>query len=314
MRSDDRPLDPLSVPTGIGAPLPNKVSVVSGSRRRAGWLAAVLALVAIVPGSAIADAPGAEVWFPSGIGSVTAAAYPEGTLHVGTFAGTETDRTYLRFDDLGDDVTSAVLTIPLAADAGTTSAETAVVAACAVPGGLDGTPDTPPEVDCEGAPIAVFATDGGPSLTVDVTSLVVGGSLAVALVPGDQGATWHVGFDSTAREGGAPADLAVRTRPVASSPSTPTTVRPSVVAPPSSPPSISLPDVTVPAAASPGSAIAEQAAPQAPAVVAATPMVATGGGFDYPIVFGLPLVLLVVLAVAGEGLTRPVRLREEPAS
>jgi hypothetical protein len=315
VRTDEGDGDPLSVRTGIGAPPPNKVSVMSRRRRRVGWLAAVLALVVMVPGGAVADAPGGEAWFPSGIGTVTAAAYPEATLHVGTLAGTETDRTYLRFDGLDDDVSSAVLTIPLAADAGTLSAETAVVAACAVPGGLDGTPETPPEVDCEGAPTAAYAADGAPSLTVDVTSLVVGDSVSLALVPGDEGGTWHVGFDSTEREGGSPPDLAVTTKPVAASPSTPTTIRPSFTTPPAATPSISRPSVTVPSAASPGAAIAEQAAPQAPtAIVPATPVVSTGGGFDYPIVFALPLVLLVVIAVAGEGLTRPVHRRDVEAA
>ena len=315
VRTDDGPGDRLSLRTGIGASPPNKVSVMSGSWRRARWLALVLALVAVVPGSAGAEAPGAEAWFPSGVGTVTAAAYPEGTLHVGTLAGTETDRTYLRFDGLDDDLTSVVLTIPLAADAGTIGAEAAVVAACAVPGGLEGVPETPPEVDCGGAPAAVFAPGDQPTLTVDVTSLVVGDSVSLALVPGDEGATWHVGFDSTEREGGAPPDLAVETAaPATGRPSTSTTVGPSFVSPPSANPSISLPEVTVPAAASPGSAIAEQAAPLPPAVVPATPVVSTGGGFDYPIVFGLPLVLLVVIAIAGEGLTRPVRLREEAAT
>jgi hypothetical protein len=311
---DERSAATSSRRTGIGAPAPNKVSVMSGSPRR-WWLALVLALVTVVPGSAGADAPGAEAWFPSGIGTVTAAAHPEGTLHVGTLAGTETDRTYLRFDGLDEDTTSAVLTIPVAADAGTTGAETAVVAACAVPGGFDGVPDTPPEVDCEGATVAVLVAGEVPTLTVDVTSLLVGDSLSVALVPGDAGGTWHVGFDSTERDGGAPPDLAVETAAPAAGPSTPTTVRPSFAAPPSVTPSIARPQVTVPAAASPGSAIAEQAAPPAPAAaVPTTPVASTGSGFDYPIVFALPLVLLVVIAVAGEGLTRPIRLREETAS
>ena len=312
---DDRTAQTSSDRTGICSSAPNKVSVMSGSRRR-WWLALVLALVTVVPGSAGADAPGAEAWFPSGIGTVTAAAYPEGTLHVGALAGTETDRTYLRFDGVDDDLTSAVLTIPLAADAGTTSTESAVVAACAVPGGFDGSPDTPPEVECEGAAVAVLAgaTDA-PTLTVDVTSLVVGDSLSVALVPGDEGGTWHVGFDSTEREGGAPPELVVETAPPAAAPSSPTTIRPTPVEPQSPAPSIALPQVTVPTAASPGSAIAEQAAPAPPAaVVPTTPVASTGGGFDYPIVFALPLVLLVVIAVAGEGLTRPIRLREEAAS
>ena len=94
----------MSHRTGIGVPPPKNTSVMSAARRRAGWFALVLALVAVVPGSAAADAPGGEAWFTSGVGTVLAAAYPEGTLHVGVLAGTETDRTYLRFDGLDGDV------------------------------------------------------------------------------------------------------------------------------------------------------------------------------------------------------------------
>jgi hypothetical protein len=313
VRTDEERSDQSSARTGIGGPMPNTMSVMSGSRRRWWWLALVLAMVAIVPGGAVADAPGGEAWFSSGIGTVTAATYPEATLHVGAIGGVETDRTYLRFDDVGggDGVAAAVLTIPIAADAGTSAPEAAVVAACAVPGGLDGQPDTPPEVDCEGAPLATVTPD---ALTVDLTGLVEGDTVTVALVPIE--GTWHVGFDSIEREGGRPADLAVTaptpeatTGPPVAAPSTPVAPPPS-----SSSPTVALPPITVPPAASPGSAIAEQATPAPVAVAPATQVVSTDGGFDYPVVFALPLVLLVVIGVAGEGLTKPVRLRDERAT
>jgi hypothetical protein len=70
-----------------------------------------------------------------------------------------------------------------------------------------------------------------------------------------------------------------------------------------------VPDLLPPPAAV-GATIADEAAASPPSVITA---VTSGGstGFRYAAVFALPLVLLIVIGVAGDGLTRPVRLREE---
>jgi len=291
--------------------VPKSASVGSASSRR-GWLALVVTLLAVVPGAdAGADEPDAAVWFPSGAGSVTAGTYPEGTLHVGVVAGSETDRTYLRFGLDGGDPSSAVLTIPIDPDAGTFSPEAAAVAACAVPGGVEDGATTPPAVDCDGAPLATVADGDAPTLTVDVTSLLAGDELHVALVPVvEPGASWHVGFTT--------ADLAVtRSSPPpaspASPPASPPAATPTTV---STPATIAVAPAPLPTPASSGATVAEQASPPTtiapPAAVPVVPLgTATGGGFRYPIVFALPLILLVAIGLLGDGLTRPVRVAAE---
>jgi hypothetical protein len=74
---------------------------------------------------------------------------------------------------------------------------------------------------------------------------------------------------------------------------------------------VALPPITVPPPSAAGQSIADQAV-QPPPVLPVAGTIAPHG-FRYPIVFGLPLALLVVIGLAGDGLTRPVRLREEAA-
>lgn len=288
-------------------------------------LMAFVVLAALAPGAAGASAPAtpvAEAWYPSGVGQVAALVYPNDTLHVGMAAGQESDRTYLRFD-LPSRPEEAVLdgvtvTIPIAADAGTLAAENAVIRACAVPGGFEEEGDaSPPEVDCEAGVDAVFAEGETPTFTVEVGSLVKGDTVDLAFVP-DGGDTWHVGFDSRSREGGNPPTVRV----TYSSRVTPTTDTDSTFAdPPNHPadfpnqPTLGLPSLPeptpTPGRASTGGAIADRAQLSRPSALTSTPV--RDGRFRYTAIFGLPLALLIAVAVSGDGLTRPVRLRREPS-
>ena len=302
---------------------------VSGSRARLALLVAVVAGSVAVPARAEDSAPvppTAEAWYASGTGAILAPLRPAGTLHVGAAGGQETDRTYLAFDVSaavgGDDADGVRLTVPIAVDDGTQAPDTASILACDVSGTVvDGAGDDPPEADCDGAPTATFVDGEAPAFTIELPP-PADGLIQVALVPGG-GDTWHVAFDSRTREDARPAAVVVSSAP-ATSPTppaptpTPTTTPappPPDPAPPAAapvaedvPPHLALPDLT-PEPVSPGQVVADEAAAP-PAAVTTIP---AGGSspFRYPAVFALPLVLLVVLGLAGDGLTRPVRLRTE---
>ena len=263
--------------------------------------------------------PQAEAWYTSGLGAVAAPLQPAGTLHVGMAGGQESDRTYLRFElgALPDDaeVDGVTVTIPVAADAGTQAPDSAEILACGVPSGFeDGGGGDPPEVDCEGAPQASFVAGDTPSFTIQVSVPAGASTVDVALVPGG-GDGWHVGFDSRNREGGSPATATAtyEVPPPASSPAPATSVpagQPSVgpaPTPVTGGPPLALPDLdAAPIAA--GQVIAGEA--EVTARPAVTSVVASPG-YRYPAIFAVPLALLVVVAIAGQGLTSAVRLRED---
>jgi hypothetical protein len=271
--------------------------------------------VGAVEGSPIT--PAAEAWYPTGIGVVAAPLYPAGTLHVGAAAGQETDRTYLHFDlpapSSAAEVEGVTLTVPVSADAGTRAPEAAEIAACRVSGQIeDGGSGEPPAAECDGAPAATFVAGDEPSFTVDLTALAGHASVQFALVPsgGDQ---WHVGFDSRRRQGGRPATVTVSyTEPLSATTTTvsPTTVphplapSPPTFEPPSGNPLLDVPDVS-PGPVAAGQVIAEEAEASSSVQTIVTP----DSRFRYPAVFGVPLALIVIVAIAGDGLTRPVRLR-----
>ena len=299
---------------------------VSGSRARLALLVAVVAGSLAAPARAEDSAPvppAAEAWYASGPGTILAPLRPAGTLHVGAAGGQETDRTYLAFDvSDADEVDGVRLTVPVAAADGTQAPETASILACRVSGTVvDGAGDDPPEVDCDGAPTASLVDGDAPAFTVDLPP-PTDGIIQVALVPGG-GDTWHVAFDSRDRDDGRPATVVVSSPPAAAptppAPAPTPTTSPAPTPPSQAPPAAApvardsaapraLPDLT-PDPVSPGQVVADEAAAPPEAVTT----VPAGGSspFRYPAVFALPLVLLVVLGLAGDGLTRPVRLRAE---
>lgn len=289
------------------------MSAVSGSRARWAVLAAVLAVTLASTAHAEESSPSgssAAAWHPSGVGTVTAPTYPADTLHVGTALGQETDRTYLRFDpvSLPDDAEVDVVTVTIAVDpdAGTSSPETAVILGCAMPDGFDPDGSAPSAVECDGAPEATFVAGTAPAFTLSLPAPLDGAALDVALVPGG-GDTWHVGF--TEATAVVVYDLPARTTATTTRPRP--TVQPAFNAPTGSEP-IALPPMTIAPPAATGGAIADEAAASAPAAVTGVP-VSGSSGFRYAAIFGLPLALLVLVALLGDGLTRPVRLREDAA-
>jgi hypothetical protein len=276
---------------------------MSGPRARALLLGAGALLLGLAATAAAEEsspaAPAAAAWYPSGVGAVTAPTYAEGTLHVGALAGQETDRTYLRFEPAlpeGASVDGVSVRVRVDPDAGTSSPETAAILGCAVPGGFEPESAEPADVDCDGAREAVFA-DG--VFTVDLEASADG--IDVALVP-TGGETWHVGFtDASAVVSYSVAAAVGTTTTAAPSPIPSAPSRPAVGGP------IALPPITVPAPSAAGQAIADQAALPAPVVAAAGE---DTSGFRYAGVFALPLALMLIVGVAGDGLTRPVRVRK----
>ena len=294
-----------------------KMPAVSGLRARWAVPAAVLALLAASAAGADetgAVRPAAAAWYPSGVGTVIAATYPEGTLHVGAAAGQETDRTYLRFElpAVPDDayLQAIAIAIPVRADAGTSAPEAAVLLGCAVPGGFDPDASTPPAVDCDGAPEATFLAGDAPAFSLSLPAPSRATHVDVALVPGG-GDTWHVGFDGPDGDG-APTMVATYDEPA---PRATTTVAnrdvpPPTQSPPDRPVALPPPPLTPPPVAS-GAAVADESTQAAPTPAAAPLPVSTTPGFRYTAIFLLPLALLVVVGLLGDGLTRPIRLRED---
>lgn len=297
---------------------------VSGSRARLPLLLVAVVVGALAAPALAADSapvpPAAEATYADGAGALLAPLRPAGTLHVGAVAGTETDRTYLRFDISaaagGDEVDGVRLVVPVAGDDGSLAPETATILVCEVSGTIpDGAgEDPPPDADCDGAPTATFVAGDEPAFTVDLAA-PVGDVVQIALLPGGEG-TWHVAFDSSERDGGQPATVVVSSSDRAS-PAPPTTPAITVPAPPPSPGAPTpqgapvqpaLPDLT-PDPVSSGEAVADEAAAP-PTPISAVPVVGPLP-FRYPVVFGLPLVLLLVMGLAGDGLTRPVRVRAD---
>jgi hypothetical protein len=294
--------------------------------RRGAPLALALVLAAITAPAGAQESrqvlPAGEATYHRGLGLVLSQTYPRETHHVVLTGGEETSRAYLRFElpEQEDDVVlgSVTLTVPLAPDAGTTAPETAQVDICPVPGGLEDGAAEAPEAVCDGAPRARFEAEPRPTLIADVTRLVRNDRIDLALVPTAGGGDWHVAFDSRAREGGSPAlvTLSFEEVPTPSAPTDLDVPSPAVEAPAA--PSIgggtiSIPDLSPPPAAA-GQSIAQEAGASDASSRRATPAAALGdAGFQYPIVFALPLVLLVAIGVAGHGLTRPVVLPEEQA-
>lgn len=288
------------------------MSAVSGLRARWAVLAIVLAVLLGPAAGADETSPSpasAAAWHSTGAGALTAPTYAEGTLHVGVALGQETDRTYLRFElgSLPDDadVDDVTVTIEVDPEAGTSSPEAAVILGCALPDGFDPEATEPAPVDCDGAPEATFAAGSAPAFTLTLSAPPDGAVLDVALVPGG-GDSWHVGFTTA---------TAVVAYDLPATPSATTTtparsaVQPSFPAPTGREP-IALPPMTVAPPVASGGAIADEAAATNPAAVTNVP-IGGGSGFRYSAIFALPLALLAVGALLGNGLTKPVRLRED---
>jgi hypothetical protein len=262
-------------------------------------------------------------------------------LHVAITAGQETARTYLAWPvalPLNTRLTGGTLELPLDLDpaSGSASPETADFVACLTTPDFEpvrGSFATPPEADCEIRRAAAYHQKKS-TFTIDLARFAESwsvGEAAVALVPSERavarGDAWHVAFPAGDQE---PPDEA-QDQPAAE-----ITVTMEYVAS-SSPPTIGTDfDTDVPATVDGGSAPAAappladdgtgftstQAATEAPEASAPTELAAeqtqpvvsfiegfAGPGFAYPIIWALPLVLLVGLVSIGRVLTKDLYRR-----
>ena len=245
--------------------------------------------------------------------------YPAGTLHVGVTAGLEDARTYLKLD-LGGvpfdaTVTGGTLTLPVAPAAdGTSSPEMAQVAACFVTAPFapaEGSVAPPPAVDCSTTATAVYEPGPPAVLTVDLAAFTARWGAGetnngIALLPAAgtaPGTTWHVAFSAKSRTG---SDVPAASARLTYDPALPTV--PEAVPDVVEDEGLILPgplgDFAVPAPVpSPAAAIVEQS--KLPDRVQPAAFIG-GGGFAYPVVLALPLLLLGLGGYLGWALTRPV--------
>jgi hypothetical protein len=149
---------------------------------------------------------------PDGVTSavgVPTSPYPAGTLHVGVDAGTETARAYLRFllaQDAGT-LSSAHVEIPLdvASENGNAQPETAHVLVCLTKSAItksEGSLNEPPRTDCSAGAALTYAATPAPHLTGDLRPLLAGlaTGAALALIPDAANTqptdTWHIVFSA----------------------------------------------------------------------------------------------------------------------
>lgn len=274
-------------------------------------------------------------------------AYPAGTLHVGVVVGAETSRTYLLPDlsrYLGSTLPSAgTMNLPLATVSGNGNADpaAATIEACLSTGtfadGTAGSTGTPPAVDCSVHSVASFdgsrfTLDLGPFLAAWRTGMPVRG---IALLPDTAGgapaATWQVALDGRNLAGAAPitssfsaaAPVVAPTVPASlpgdgstktisrlsgSTPPPAIAVSPGDVASPPVGPTPSAPELAAPLSAIENSTSAARSA----TATATAPARGGRGGFQYPEILLLPLVMAIAVLLVIRLLTSdatPKRLR-----
>jgi hypothetical protein len=261
--------------------------------------------------------------------TVPTSPYPAGTLHVGLSAGQETARSYLAlpFSALSGTVQSASLDLPLdtSANDGSSSPETSHVQACLFSGPLapaDGSVEVPPTASCARSAGLSYQATPTPHLHADLGPLSPGllSATGLALLPDatKSAATdsWRVVFsahtrtdsaktapaavavvvDEPAADGGVPADLPTQ-------PATGIAVQPAPNTGFASQPMVPT------APLDPGGAptVAGSNPPVAGVPVAAPRTVTVG--YAYPVVWLLPLALLVVVPMLARLLTSDLTRR-----
>lgn len=288
--------------------------------------------------------PSTEAWYqtsPTGSGDVCLAptdcaqgpparVYREDTLHVAASAGQETARVFLALDldalPANATVTGGTLTVPVLRDAaaGSLAPESASLVACGVPTSIGrsrgGPPSEQPPFDCalasggrylaqaeppafefDLAPLAAVLRDGG---------LVVKASSVAAA----ERQTFHVVVPAQEHAAAAAIGAVVRYDV------------PAWGARPAPPPVLpapggglgTLPFATVPPLPAPAAAGTSFAAPRferpPPAPVVRTAPISASGGYAYPGVWMVPLVLAILGALLAQSLGGPVVLPDDAAS
>ena len=267
--------------------------------------------------------------------------YPAKTLHVGTFGGQEESRTYLSLNltslPAGTKLTGGTLRLPVSSGQdGSVAPDTATLQACVVTAAfkddVEGSTSTPPAVDCKkatspakyvaaaGSAPEMFTVDLAPFATAWSSGLAAQG---IALLPAADTAapaSWHVVTSAHDRDvaapqritalvtyGSAAGDIAAPFEDTFT-PTEADSGAASFAAPPLAPvATTTVPETSVPATTP---VIAPQAAPVAPTQQFQPTAAVTIGGFRYPGVFLLP----ILLAVAGGWLARALTRDLQPAA
>jgi hypothetical protein len=268
-----------------------------------------------------------------------ASPYPAKTLHVGALAGQEESRTYLSLDlaglPAGTSPTGGILRLPVSAGSdGSVAPDTATLQACAVTGSfkddVEGSTSAPPQIDCKRATSAAkyvaaagnapesFTVDLGPFANAWSTGASTQGIVLLPSADTAPPATWHVTLSAHDRDVAAPMKISatVTYGSAAGDFDAPTSFD---VAPPAdtagtgsasfaAPPLAPVPTVQQPPVAP---AVTPQVAPQTPPVapIQAQPVAATVGGFRYPAVFLLPILLAVACGWISRAMTRDLSPR-----
>jgi hypothetical protein len=301
-------------------------------------------VLAAAPRDSVTVKPSTEAWYqqvPPCVALVDcsalpgATAYPEDTLHVEISAGQERARMYLAFSlseiPAGAELLGGTLTLPIDADPahGSFSAEQADMVACLVEAEFEpvrGSPSRPPQTACKASSPAVFQAAAG-GFTVDLQPLADrwgGARAALALLPSDAAAqessTWHVTFPATT-EGEAAKSIAATLEyraPEEKAPVEGALGGGGGVTDPL-PATGGAPPPTIPVSSDGGGAttspVAETPAP--PAQPSAQPAASgtpsppglASGGFAYPQVWALPLVMLAGFGALGRSLTKELYRR-----
>lgn len=250
---------------------------------------------------------------------VPSSPFPAGSMHIGWAGGTEIARSYLAFDfgSLEGALTDAQLDVPLdvAQADGDLQSATAKVQVCLAIGAIapvEGALDSPPGVDCASQVAMTYVATPAPHLHADLSSLVrdLPSSSGLALLPdatkNAQTDVWQVTFSAhnridaaktppaalTVTSEDAPSDVPT-TDPLADLPQAEPTSGTALAGPPLPPlvqppaPTDAPPQVSVPTVSQP------VAAPRTITV-----------GYAYPVVWLLPLALLVVVPLATRALTK----------
>lgn len=244
--------------------------------------------------------------------------YPSGTLHVGWTGGAESARAYLAFpfEGLTGTLTGAQLDVPLdtaPADGDAQSAsEKAIV--CLVTGPItkvEAGITTPPSVSCDQHADLTYVATPAPHLHADLAPLLLGlpTTSGIALLPdatkNAQTDAWRFVFSAHDRADAAktpPASLslAITEDDVVSTPEQPV---------------VALPDGTGAGSAPPPPTTGLESTPSLPTDTVGTPPQVSQPqtqptaqtqtfGYAYPVVWLLPLALLVLVPVATRALTK----------
>ncbi|MFB9728987.1 hypothetical protein [Haloechinothrix salitolerans] len=277
------------------------------------------------------------------------AEFPKNTLHVGISNGTPTAATYIEFDmfsaniPTGSVFTKGTVTLPvdMAPGDGTLRQDAAELQVCQVTeffSSVAASPDKPPATDCETSANAKYSAEPAPTFTVDLGPFLAGwskgDSAALAILPAPEAEeaseTWHVAFYGkdygaglqddapVSPESGTPkpitAKLTYEPEPDGETTTLPPP-EPEFTPPPApSPPPISPIDVAPPepadiAPVADAELPPEEAVEPAPEPVAAPEFITVG--YQYPIAWIMPLLLLIGFAMTGHSLTRSL---ERPGS